>query len=113
VIRASISPHGDIDVYSFQGSEGSLVSVEIRARRLDLNSDPLSTKVFLDSFLEILDTDCNRIFYNDDLEPGVIQDSSISEYYLNTTGTYYIRISDVRGDGRPDFVYELNLSGAD
>lgn len=113
VIRASISPHGDIDVYSFHGSEGSLVSAEIRARRLDIYGDPSSTDIFLDSFLEILDGNCNRISYNDDLEPGVIPDSLISEYYLNATGTYYIRISDVRGDGRPDFVYELNLSGAD
>ena len=28
-------------------------------------------------------------------------------------GTYYIRVSDLRGDGRPDFIYDLSLSGAD
>ena len=112
VIRASISPHGDIDTYSFQGNEGNRVSIEIYAQRLLLDSDPASTDVFLDSFLEILDSSCTRIYYNDDLEPGIIRDSSISEYYLNNTGTYYIRVSDLRGDGRPDFIYELHLSGA-
>lgn len=112
VIRASISPYGDIDVYSFQASAGALVSVEIRAQYLSLYGDSSGRDVFLDSFLEILDSNCNRIAYNDDIELGIIQDSAISGLYVPAAGVYYIRVSDLRGDGRPDFIYELQLSGA-
>ena len=72
-----------------------------------------ATDVFLDSFLELLDSSCAHLTYDDDISPGVIQDSLISNYTLPNTGTYYIRVSDLRGDGRPDFIYELHLSGAD
>lgn len=113
VIRASISPYGDVDVYSLQVGAGARVSAEIRAQRLSLYGDPLSTDIFLDSFLEVLNSDCNRIAFNDDIEQGIVQDSSISSLYLPTAGVYYIRVSDLRGDGRPDFIYELQVSGAE
>jgi hypothetical protein len=110
-IRASISPYGDIDVYSFSGTAGSLVTVEITARRLVLNGDPTSTDVYLDSFLEILNASCTRLVYNDDMAAGNL-DSLISNYVLPSTGTYYLRVSDLGGVGRPDFIYDLRLSGA-
>jgi len=105
VIRASISPFGDVDVYSFQGTAGNKITAEIYAQRLPIGS-------FLDSFLELLDSNCNQLTYNDDINPGVLLDSRISNYTLPSTGTYYLRVSDMRGDGRPDFIYELHLSGA-
>lgn len=113
IIRASISPYGDIDVYSFQGTAGKLLTAEIYAHRLTLYGDSSSVDVFLDSFLEILDSGCNQLIYNDDITLGVNVDSLVSNYTLPYTGTYYIRVSDLRGDGRPDFIYELHLSGAD
>jgi hypothetical protein len=112
VIRASISPYGDIDVYSFHGTKDRTVTMEVFAQRLTLYGDPASRDVYLDSFLELLDSNCSRIRYNDDIDTSVVVDSSIS-YVLPETGTYYIRISDLRGEGRPDFFYELHLSGAD
>jgi hypothetical protein len=112
IIRASISPYGDIDVYAFQGAAGNQVTAEIYAQRLTIHGDPTSTDVFMDSFLEILDSTCARLTYNDDIISGVSVDSLISNYALPYSGTYYIRISDLRGDGRPDFIYELHLSGA-
>ncbi|MBN1570567.1 MAG: pre-peptidase C-terminal domain-containing protein [Acidobacteria bacterium] len=113
VIRASISPYADVDVYSFQGTAGKEVVLETYAQRLTLYGDSSSTDVFLDTFLELLDSNCSRLYYNDDIDSGLIQDSRISGYALTQTGTYYIRISDLRGDGRPDFIYELHVSGAD
>jgi len=107
ILRASISPFGDRDVYSFQGTSGNKVTAEIYAMRLT------GVSVHLDSFLEILDANCERIQYNDDIDVGVIQDSLISGYTLLYTGIYYIRVSDLRGDGRPDLIYDLHLSGAD
>ncbi len=111
-IRASISPYGDIDVYSFQGTAGNQITIQTYAQRLTLYSGSTTTDNFLDSFLELLDASCGQLTYNDDISSGNITDSLISGYQLPYTGTYYIRISDLRADGRPDFIYELNLSGA-
>lgn len=113
VIRASISPFGDVDVFAFQGTAGRRVTAEIYAQRLTLYEGSDSTDVFLDPFLEILDSSCSPLYYNDDIVSGVNRDSRISNYTLPSSGTYYLRISDLRGDGRPDFIYELHLSGAD
>ena len=70
-------------------------------------------EAFLDTYLELLDSDCDQLVENDDISLGDITDSLISNYILPYTGTYYIRVSDLRGDGRPDFPYQLQLSGAD
>jgi hypothetical protein len=112
VTRASISPYGDVDVYAFQGTAGSRATIEIYAQRLTLYGDPTSTDVFLDSFLELLNSSCVQLTYNDDISSGIIRDSLIASYTLPYTGTYYVRISDLRADGRPDFIYEMHLSGA-
>ena len=112
VMRASISPYGDVDVYSFQGTAGSSVTIEIYAQRLTLYGDSTSTDVFLDPFLELLNSGCFQLIYNDDISSGTIRDSLIASYTLPYTGTYYVRVSDLRGDGRPDFIYDLHLSGA-
>jgi hypothetical protein len=136
-IRASISPYGDIDVYSFSGTGGTKVTIEIFAQRLDLDNNPTTRDSHLDSIIELLDNGCTPLAVNDDIDPGIIQDSRISvsstpfppacpppgpNWYpcgdippptsLPYTGTYYIRVRDLRGDGRPDLIYELSLSGA-
>ena len=49
---------------------------------------------------------------NDDINLGVIQDSRL-EFKPSVTGTYYVHVVDLRGDGRPDLNYNLTLSGAD
>jgi hypothetical protein len=113
VTRASISPYGDIDVYSFHGTAGNRVTIEIYAQRLTLYSGSTTTDDFLDSFLELLNSSCSDLTYNDDINPGVNRDSLISSFALPYTGTYYIRVSDLSGNGRPDFIYELHLTGAD
>lgn len=139
-IRASISPYGDVDVYSFHGTAGHEVTIEIFAARLDLDGDPTNRDSYLDSMLELLDGTCpdpnpgdtspGVIAWDDDIDPGVVQDSKIvvgsvpfptstdtggkrPPTTLPYTGTYYIRVRDFRGDGRPDLIYDLSLSGAD
>lgn len=119
-IRASISPYGDIDVYNFQGTAGQQVSIEIFAARLDLDGDPTTRDSWLDSVVELLDNSCpasqvngvSALAWNDDIDPGVVQDSLIQNFTLPSTGLYFIRVRDFRGDGRPDLIYELSLSGA-
>jgi len=112
-IRASISPYGDIDVYSFHGTAGHQVTIEIFAQRLDLDGDPATRDSQLDSVTQLLNGSCSELTYNDDIDPGVVVDSLISNYTLPSTGTYFIVVRDFRGDGRPDLIYELSLSGAD
>jgi hypothetical protein len=104
-IRASISPYADIDVYSFQGTVGKAVEIETYAQRLDAG-------IYLDTLLELLDASCLQLSNNDDFGSNSL-DSFISYGPLPYSGTYYIRVTDVRGDGRPDFPYELHLSGAE
>ena len=121
-IRASISPYHDIDVYSFDGTVGKQVTIEIfaNAGRLDLDGDPTNVDSYLDSMVELLDDTCpdalldgtNALAFSDDIDPGVVQDSLIQNFTLPYTGTYFIRVRDFRGDGRPDLIYELSLSGA-
>jgi len=106
-IRASLSPYGDIDVYSFQGTAGAKVTIETLGQRLG----GAPQVIFTDTVVELLDTSCNLLTFNDDIEPGLL-DSRIQDFTLPYTGTYYIRVRDFRGDGRPDLIYELLLSGA-
>jgi hypothetical protein len=120
-IRASISPYGDVDVYSFHGTAGHQVTIEIFAQQLDLDGNPNTRDSWLDSVLELLDDSCPPAAFNgqgtlawdDDITSGTLQDSLIQNYTLPYTGLYFIRVRDFRGDGRPDFVYDLSLSGAD
>ena len=116
VLAASISPLGDIDVYSFQGTADNTVEIETYARRkLSGGLTPITfyVDVYLDTYLELLDSSCERLESNDDIIPRDNTDSLISDYVLPYSGTYYIRLRDLRGDGRPEFPYELHLSGAD
>jgi hypothetical protein len=135
-ISASISPYGDQDYYKFTAAAGATVIVEITAKRLaspsQLDSaieiqdgagnrpstgcrspdhprdptDPNNLTVLFDPEVEF-DDSC----LCDDIDLGVIQDSRL-EFRPGSTGTYYIHVVDLRGDGRPDLVYQLTLSGA-
>jgi hypothetical protein len=107
VVRASISPHGDLDVYSFAGTAGQQVRIETSSQRLSL---PVPSR--LDTVVQLLDSSCNQLAFSDDIDLGVVTDSLIDGFTLPYTGTYYIRVMDFRGDGRPDFIYDLSLTGA-
>jgi hypothetical protein len=113
-LRASISPFGDVDVYAFHGKAGSTITLQTYADRLDLFNDGVRDS-YLDTFLELLDNNCTQLAVDDDIYVGPInttQDSLI-QFTLKYTGTYYIRVRDLRGDGRPDLIYDLSISGAD
>jgi hypothetical protein len=113
-LRASISPFGDVDVYSFHGTAGNTVTIETFADRLNLFNDGV-TDSYLDSFLELLDSSCTQIAADDDIFVNGVRTTrdSLIQFTLPTPDTYYIRVRDLRGDGRPDLIYELSLSGAD
>lgn len=99
---ASLSPYGDIDVYEFNGIAGSSVSIETIAQRRQVPS-------YADTVLELLDSSCSQLAINDDLSSSEL-DSRIAGFTLPYTGKYYVRVSDARGDGRPDLQYDLVLT---
>jgi len=130
-ISASISPFGnvsasapDVDVYSFTALPNATVTLEIFARRLVAPPIPST----LDSVIEIVDASGTRLSLcntaassfaglftdpcvNDDITPSVVLDSKLS--FKSATGvTAFLRVLDVRGDARPDMIYDLTVSGA-
>jgi hypothetical protein len=136
-IAASISPYGDEDFYSFQASAGATVTVEITARRLASPSQLDSAIEIVDSSGTRPTTSCRSPDHPrdpndptnltvlpdpemafddpcvcDDIDLGKVLDSRL-EFRPSTTDTYYVHVVDLRGDGRPDLLYELSLSGAD
>jgi hypothetical protein len=92
---------------------GAQVTIEIFAQRLDLDGNPGTRDSWLDSVVQLLGSDCSQLTFNDDINPGIMQDSLIQNFPLPSTGTYFLVVRDFRGDGRPDLIYELSLSGAD
>jgi len=114
-IRASLSPYGDVDVYSFQGTAGHQVTIETFAQRLDLDGNSATRDSQADTILELLDGSCSQITFSDDIIMVDMQDSLIQNFTLPSSpgGLYFIRVRDFRGDGRPDLLYDLSLTGAD
>lgn len=129
-LRASISPYGDVDTYTFTLTQPATnLSIDTFAQDLDIGNNLLVRSDFLDTVLELLDINCNVVALNDDLVLGVHTDSEIqigptpfptsppsnsADKAAPTTlppGTYFIRVRDYRGDGRPDMPYDLTVSG--
>jgi len=116
--RASLSPYPDVDFYSFTARAGVPIVVEISSSR-----PPLDT--FMDSVLEIVDSSGTRLntcrtadnpsgpfaqpCLNDDNSAAGTFDSFL-EFSALTDGTYFIHVSEYRGDARPDFLYDLVVS---
>ena len=85
----------------------------------------------MDSVIEILGADGTRFntcrpdfasYYpfdqpclNDDIQLGIVQDSMLRFKVPGNPGdppvTFYIRVLDWGGNARPDFVYDLRVSG--
>lgn len=131
--RASISPYSDPvegpafpdnDYYALAANPGAIITVETLADRLT----PASP---LDSVIEVVDADGNRFTtcrpgddayglfdracLNDDIWVGISHDSRL-QFQVPGTGTdpvtFYVHVLDWRGSARPDFVYDLIVSGA-
>jgi len=132
-LLASISPVSDptstgpdVDVYSLQATPGSRVIFDVSPNN-DFLQPPEPNS--LQPVLEILDAtgkryqtcawqtgDANSV-YNLPCVNGLPLNNSIGSPYFTfkvpgsgtTPLTYYIRVSDMRGDARPDFIYTLSV----
>jgi hypothetical protein len=117
-------PNPDTDYYVLTANPGATVTIEIRAQRLSPPSP-------LDSVLEIVDANNNRLSLcnpplspfgpytnpclNDDLPDGTSTDSILTmQVPPGNSGplTFYAHALDWRGDARPDFIYTITVTGA-
>jgi murein DD-endopeptidase MepM/ murein hydrolase activator NlpD len=97
-----ICPGGDIDFFKFQGIQGDHIGIRVDAQSL---GSPL------DTYLYLLDIDGrSSLAENDDIVLYERSDSFIS-YWLNRTGTYYIKLRswDHPTSGGLNYNYTLHL----
>lgn len=128
---ASISPASDpsstgpdVDIYQLTADPGAVVSVETFAQRLNPPSS-------LDTVIDIVDATgtqlntCGTSFspgfqlgslcVNNDNPAANTTDSVLFfQAPSSATGpvTFYVRVYDFKGSARPDYIYQLTLSGA-
>jgi serine protease len=103
--HGTISPSGDVDYFSFSGTAGDSVIIDIDAEALGSG---------LDSRLYLYNPSRVMIDYNDDYPPGFADDpvnfifvyDSHIETTIDSSGTYYIR---VEGYGSTTGAYRLCL----
>ena len=103
IVTGTIGAAGDIDVFSFTGAKGDIISIIC---------DTQGTGSSLDSILAVFDSGLNQIAYNDQngLAPGLYpQDDSFVQMELPADGLYYIALFDFYDDGGPDFTYRLHV----
>jgi hypothetical protein len=115
-------PNPDNDYYQLTANPGTVVTVETLADRLSAPSPA-------DTVIEILDASgarfstCrigagypfNEPCMNDDIRQGSEMDSRLEFQVPGTSGdpvTFYVHVLDWSGSARPDFLYDLQVSGA-
>lgn len=116
---ASISPGGhpntvfepDEDFYAITTTASSTVTVDINANSNGSPLDPVIELVdangtVLSSCGAAFDEDCVQ----DDEELGVLLDPVLTAQ-VNGAITFFVHVVDFRGDARPDFLYDIVISG--
>ena len=96
-----ICPAGDVDVYSFSGSQDQEITIRV---------DAISLGSALDPVLSLLDQYGGLILENDDQVEYLVQDSAI-HLTLPYTGTYFIKVRawDHPSGGGTNHFYNLSL----
>ena len=88
---------GDVDYWAFEGQAGTTI---------DLDIDAASTGLLVDPFAALFASDgTTRLAFNDQ---GDGADPRF-QFSIVTTGTYFVRVSDVMGNGSNPFPYTLHV----
>jgi hypothetical protein len=101
-LQGIIAVSGDVDFYKFDGQEGDLVTVEVRA---EVGSP-------LNSVLTLYDSDGQTVLaFNDDFADWwwVTYDSKLVRFPLPHDGTFYLKVEDYSGSGSENHFYTLTL----
>jgi murein DD-endopeptidase MepM/ murein hydrolase activator NlpD len=108
-LSGTICPGGDLDYYSFAGTAGMPVRIDLDARLIDPNNP-------LDAFISLLDANGRDVLLNNDDEDPAnseqrYRDSLISTV-LQRSGTYYVRVRawDHPGAGGTAYTYKLSIT---
>lgn len=98
-LNGYICSNGDSDYFSFSAQAGDSVVIDVDAVEIGSN---------LDSYLALLDSNGNILSINDD--DGMTYDSKLG-YFIEESGTYYLRIRDYNHPsvGGNDYFYNLKL----
>ncbi len=96
-VTGTIGHHGDVDVFRFEATAGEYLNLDVRARR---DGSPL------DAIVTLYDADGNQIAVWDDVNG---YDPTVRRFKLPVTGTYYLKLTDFRGEGGEEFRYTLSL----
>lgn len=108
-IQGVICPGGDGDFYSFSGTAGAALRIDLDAKSLNANNP-------LDSVVTLLDANGRDVVaINDDEDPNNAEAryrDSLINLSLPRTGTYYVRVRawDHPGSGGTAHTYNLTLS---
>lgn len=86
-VESELSPVGDTDFYTFEGSAGQTIAALIIAQ--DVAFDPNT----IDAVLTLYDADQNVLGFNDDPFPRTSNDSAIYTI-LPADGTYFLRVEE-------------------
>ncbi len=104
----AIEAPGDVDYYTFEGTEGQWLAILTSA-------NPDDDDAMLDTVITLYDSSRARIAENDDGVPRINTDSELITR-LPATGTYYIEVQEFstwegsdEPEGQPDFEYELSI----
>jgi len=106
IINGLIHKPGEHTVFKFSGHMGQPIVAEVFARRL--NSP-------VDSYLRLMDEDGKQLAFNDDFEDkGSGLNTHHADSYLTATlptdGTFFLQLTDIQGQGGPQFAYRLRIS---
>ncbi len=115
IVNGRIQQPGDRDIFSFEGSAGDNVSIEVIARRLN---SPVDSVVSLSG--PGLEKPARNDDYNaktsDHLHLGAGLVTHHADSYLMQTlpsnGTYYVKIEDAQAQGGHEYGYRLRVSPA-
>ncbi|MFC1481713.1 T9SS type A sorting domain-containing protein [Candidatus Neomarinimicrobiota bacterium] len=109
IISTAIDPRGDIDYFTFQGTEGDTITIDIDAQiNLEVMASPLDTYLYLldSSGTEIIAENNDFVVYPYEYYS---YDSRIENVVLAYTGTYFLKVSTYYSDGGPDHTYSITL----
>jgi hypothetical protein len=97
----TICPGGDVDYYQFYGIAGQRIVARVDAKSINSSLDP---------YLFLLDHRGSLLLENDDIQPGVDQDSQIGAV-LPYSGLYYLKVKawDHPRAGGSSYFYRLRL----
>jgi hypothetical protein len=95
-VRTSVIPGEPADFYQFQGAAGDAIVAEVTGQ-VDGS--------FVDPGLTLYNAEGTAIY--SDIGPAT---GARIAYSLPATGTFYLRVVDLNGNGGPDFFYHLTLT---